>query len=48
MDFSLRNYCAMNQVDSSYGRESSPTQRALDWRVRDAFSIVFYGSNQFR
>jgi len=24
------------------------TQRALDWRVRTAFSSVFFGSNQFR
>ncbi len=24
------------------------TQRALDWRVRAAFSSILFGSNQFR
>ena len=28
--------------------KTRPTQRALDWRVRTAFSSVFVGSSQFR
>jgi len=35
-------------INESCTNSKHPTQRALDWRVRAAFSGSFLGSSQFR
>jgi len=36
------------RIHRSFKTKAQLTQRALDWRVRAAFSGIFFGSSQFR